>query len=91
LKSVLIIGNIYINKTSCQYVIRRTELQKVLLPLFMSHNIYFWTDIRRAQYNKMMFILLNDIKLFASLPETFPVLYPLPVIAQGYVDLPFFL
>ena len=48
------------------------------------------TDTRRAQFERAFFILSNNILLFDSIPLTIPVLYPLPITAQGYCNLPFF-
>ena len=92
MQSVLGIGriNIYSKLNTCKWIICKTDLQEVLFPLLLHHNLYFLTDNRREQFNKAMFILQNSIKLFSNIPAVVPCLFPLPTSASGYVALPFF-
>jgi hypothetical protein len=90
--SVLKVGRInkYPKSNVVKLTIPRTELQTILFPLFIYHNLYFLTDTRRAQFDKAMFILQNNIKKYSELPEEFPVYNNLPVTAEGYSKLDFF-
>lgn len=93
-QSVLKIGRIetYPDKNKCRYIIPRIQLQDILFPLLKYHNIYFQTNNRRAQFNKIMYILLNNISrhTYNSQPLEFPDYYPLPTLAKDYLNLPFF-
>lgn len=73
-----------------KFTIRMQVLQEVLFPLMQHHGLMFLTDQRKAQFDKVIYILENKITKFSSLPEVFPVTQPLPVTPQGYLDLPFF-
>src|SRR5690606_36019306 len=71
--SILGIGKINVypktkNPDTCKLVINRTDLQEVLFPLLIHHNIYFLIEARREQFNKVMYILQNDIKLYSEIP-----------------------
>ena len=92
MQSVLGIGRIkiYSKLNTCKWVISKTDLQEILLPLLLHHNLYFLTDKRREQFDKAMFILQNNIKLFSGIPAVVPSLFPLPTMASGYIALPFF-
>jgi len=92
MQSVLGIGriNVYSKLNSCKWIITKTDLQEVLLPLLLHHNLYFLTEKRREQFDKAMFILQNNIKLFSDIPIEVPSLFPLPTRASSYLALPFF-
>jgi hypothetical protein len=94
-KSVIKIGriNFYPNSNVVQYVVSRTDLQEVFIPLMQHHGLFFLTDTRRAQFDKLMYIIHNDIKLFSQLPDSTlitPFCAPLPSDPLGYTQLPFF-
>lgn len=93
--SVLNLGKITIYpkigiKKTCKLIINRTDLQEILLPLFLKNNIYFLTNTRREQYYKVLHILKNDIKFFAKIPVNIPVLNQLPTSKEEYLSLSFF-
>ena len=78
------------NPKICKLVINRTDLQEILFPLLIHHNLFFLTSTRREQFNKAMYILEKDIKLFSEIPQIVPNLYPLPKTALGYTSILFF-
>lgn len=93
--SVLELGKITVypkcgEKDTCKLIINRTDLQEVLFPLLLYHNLFFLTNIRREQFDKAIFILQKNIKLFSKIPAVVPSLYPLPYTALGYTALAFF-
>lgn len=93
LHDVLGIGrvNSYPNIWTAKFIIGRVDLQKVLFPLMIHHGLFFLTDTRRAQFERAMFIMQNNITLFANITAHIPVLHPLPFTPAGYLLLPFFL
>ena len=90
--SVLGIGRIFIHSKldTCNLIINKTDLREVFFPLLLHHKLFFLTDKRREQFDKAIFILKNDIKLFSDIPAEVPSLSPLPDRASGYAALPFF-
>lgn len=90
--SVLKVGRInkYPKLNLVKLTISRTDLQTILFPLFIYHNLYFLTETRRAQYDKVLFILQSNLKKYSELPGEFPVYNNLPVTASGYSELDFF-
>lgn len=94
IKSVLKLGTITIFKDNkspaCKLIINKTDIQDILFPLLIYHNIFFLTNTRVAQYNTAMFILKNDIKGFDEIPQNIPSVFTIPSIAADYVKLPFF-
>jgi hypothetical protein len=90
--SELKIGRInkYPKLSTVKLTISRTDLQTILFPLFVYHNLYFLTDTRRAQYDKVMFILQNNIKKYSELPDKFETFNNLPETAKDYCELLFF-
>jgi len=90
--SVLKIGRVnkYPKLNVVKLTISRTDLQTILFPLFIYHNLYFLTETREAQFDKVMFILQNNIKKYSELPDKFPVYCNLPVTAEDYSKLDFF-
>jgi hypothetical protein len=73
-KSILKIGTIYSypKHNVCVYIINRTDLQSFLFPLLLYHKIKFLTNTRYLQFNKAMYILHNNIKLFSLIPNGIP-------------------
>jgi len=51
--------NVYTKHNVAQYIISRTDLQEILIPLILYHNLFFLTKTRSTQFNKKMFILEN--------------------------------
>ena len=92
LHSVLKVGRInqYPKLNTVKLTISRTDLQTIVFPLFIYHNLYFLTDTRRAQFDKAMFILQNEIKKYSELPDKFNVYNSLPKTAEDYCKLLFF-
>jgi len=92
IKSIIKIGriNVYPNSNMVQYIISRTDLQEIFIPLMLHHGLFFLTDVRRSQFDKLMYILHNDIKLFSEIPEVIPAYNTLPDNSLGYTQLPFF-
>ena len=94
--SVLKLGKITVYKDNrsptCKLVINRTDLQEILFPLFLRHNVFFLTYTRMAQFNTVMYIFKEEIKLFNNIPtkESVPVSYKLPNTALDYTKLHFF-
>lgn len=95
IKSVLKLGKLQIYKDNksptCKLIINRTDLQEIFFPLLIYHNIHFLTDTRIKQFNKAMFILKNDIKLYSEIPNEIDNVFELPLTAIDYTKLPFFL
>src|SRR5271170_1954802 len=56
-------------KHTCKLVIHKTDLQDVLFPLFIHHNICFLTQVRLAQYCKAVYVIENDIKMYSDIPS----------------------
>jgi hypothetical protein len=74
-------------------IFNKTELQQVLFPLFIYHNIFFLTETRRAQFEKALFFMESGKSKISDLPEILPsstYLPSLPQKAQGYIELKFF-
>lgn len=74
-------------------IFNKTELQQVLFPLFIYHNIFFLTETRRAQFEKALFFMESGKSKISDLPEILPsstYLTFLPQNAQGYIELKFF-
>ncbi|KAF1922117.1 uncharacterized protein M421DRAFT_79529, partial [Didymella exigua CBS 183.55] len=71
--SVLNIGKITIYKDNrsptCKLIINKTDLQEVLFPLLLHHNLFFLTETRNNQFNTAMLILEQDIKRFDNIPN----------------------
>nr|YP_010121846.1 LAGLIDADG endonuclease [Monilinia fructicola]QRF72222.1 LAGLIDADG endonuclease [Monilinia fructicola] len=94
--SVLKFGKLNIykdNKTpSCKLVISRTDLQEILFPLLIHHNIFFLTKNRQAQFDLAMYIFKENIKIYNELPtkEKIPIVFKLPKRASDYLNLGFF-
>lgn len=79
--------------TTVKLIFSKTELQELLLPLMVHHNLFFLTATRRQQFNKLMYAIANGITRYADMPGTYPesALQPaLPTTAAGYANLHFF-
>ena len=96
IQSVLKIGKLTeyrdLRSPSCKLIINRTDLQEVVFPLLLYHNIFFLTDTRRAQFDLAMFILKNEIKIYNQISTTgdIPTYFKLPKTALDYTNLAFF-
>ena len=94
--SVLKIGKITIYKDNrsptCKLIFNKTDLQEILFPLLIYHNIFFLTATRRTQFDLAMFILKNDIKVFEKISnkQDIPTIFKLPETPSDYVKLSFF-
>jgi hypothetical protein len=80
IQSVLKVGriNTYPAINTVKYIISRTDLQEVVFPLLAHHGLSFLTNVRRAQFDRAMFILQNNINLFSQLPTEIPSRNSLP-------------
>lgn len=96
IRSVLKFGIIVINSdhksANCRLIINRTDLQEVIFPLLLHHNIFFLTISRRNQFDLVMYILKEGIKTYDDIPtkEEIYRVFELPETPLGYVELPFF-
>ena len=96
IQSVLKLGKITVYRDlkspCCKLRINRTDLQEVIFPLLIHHEIFFLTDTRRAQYDLVMHILKNEIKFYSLIPEKedIPSTLELPKNSVDFVKLAFF-
>jgi len=95
IQSVLRLGKITVYpksgiKDTCKLIINRTDLQEILFPLILHYKMFFLTNTRRDQFEKAIFILKNNIKLFSDIHAIIPSLHSLPASKEDYVSLPFF-
>ena len=94
--SVLKIGKIQkyrdIKNPICKLTINKTDLQEIIFPLLLHHNIFFLTESRRAQFDLAMFILKNEIKHYNQISQfkEIPTIFELPKTAIEYISLDFF-
>lgn len=94
--SGLKIGKITTNKDNrsptCKLTINKTDLQEVLFPLFIHHNIFFLTVTRRDQFDLAMFIFIKDVKMYEQIPnkQDIPTIFKLPETPLDYTKLSFF-
>ena len=94
--SVLKIGKIQkyrdIKNPICKLTINKTDLQEIIFPLLLHHNIFFLTESRRAQFDLAMLIIKNDLKLFNQISNynKVPTIFELPKTASEYLSLAFF-
>jgi len=94
IQSVLNLGKIYtyydrINPC-CKLRFNKTDVQEILFPLLIYHNIYFLTETRANQFNKAMHVLKNDIKLYSEIGTNIPIMFKQPISAIEYAELCFF-
>lgn len=96
IKSILKIGDItYYPKsktpTTCKYIINKTDLQEILFPLLIYHNINFLTNTRIKQYNKARYIMENNISKYENINENNIKNYiNLPKTPEDYIKLDYF-
>jgi hypothetical protein len=92
IQSVLKVGrvNVYPASNTVKYTISRTDLQEIIFPLLMYHNLFFLTINRINQFNLAYYILSNNILYFADIPTVVPNVYDLPSTPADYTLLPFF-
>jgi hypothetical protein len=97
INSVLKLGKITKNldhkNPNCRLIINKTDLQEVIFPLLIHHNIFFLTETRRSQFDLAMYILNNNLKFFNQIPDNnlnYEVNFCLPKTALEYIKLPFF-
>ena len=94
--SILKIGKIQIYRDIknpiCKLTINKTDLQEIIFPLLLHHNIFFLTESRRAQFDLAMFILKNEIKHYNQISQfkEIPTIFELPKTAIEYISLDFF-
>jgi len=60
--------NVYPVSKTVKYTISRTDLQEIIFPLLMYHNLFFLTIKRINQFNLAYYILSNNILYFADIP-----------------------
>lgn len=95
INSVLKLGklNTYHDNRSptCKLVINKTDLQEIVFPLFLYHNIFFLTETRISQFNLAMHILKNDIRTYDAITfiENVNTFFELKT-PSDYTKLPFF-
>lgn len=95
IKSILKIGNINTypkikEKKTCKLVINSTDLKEIFFPLLIHHKLFFLTDTRRKQYDKAMFIFINNINLYSEIPINIPSKNQILNTSEDYIHLPFF-
>uniref|UniRef100_UPI002A80FD8E LAGLIDADG homing endonuclease n=1 Tax=Pappia fissilis TaxID=1040649 RepID=UPI002A80FD8E len=94
--SVLKLGKITIYRDIknpiCKLIINKTDLQEIVFPLLIHHNIFFLTNSRRAQFDLAMFLFKNNLKLYDQIGDLkeIPTIFKLPTIASDYLKLEFF-
>jgi len=96
INSVLKLGKITIYRDQrnpiCKLIINKTDLQEVLFPLLIHHNIFFLTNTRRDQFDLAIHIFKNNLKLFENIPNInfISPIFKLPDTASDYLNLKFF-
>ncbi len=96
IQSVLKLGKITIYRDHrnpiCKLIINKTDLQEVVFPLLIHHNIFFLTNTRRNQFDLAIHIFKNNLKSFENLPNINDIssIFKLPDIAKDYLNLEFF-
>ena len=94
--SVLKLGKITIYRDirnpTCKLIINKTDLQEVVFPLLLHHNIFFLTNTRREQFDLAIHIFKNNLKSFENIPNTNKIfsIFNLPETASDYLKLEFF-
>lgn len=95
IQSVLGVGrvNTYPANDTAKLTISKTDLQEIIFPLLIHHNIFFLTNTRIAQYELAIFILQSNLIMFSAIPTVnlIPQQIFLPTTTLGYYQLPFFL
>jgi hypothetical protein len=94
--SVLKLGKITIYRDqrnpTCKLIINKTDLQEVVFPLLIHHNIFFLTNSRRDQFDLATHIFKNNLKLFEEIPKINYIfsIFKLPDAASDYLNIKFF-
>jgi hypothetical protein len=94
--SVLKLGKITINRDHrnpiCKLIINKTDLQEIVFPLLIYHNIFFLTNTRRDQFDLAIYIFKNNLKSFENIPNINNIssIFNLPEITSDYLKLEFF-
>ena len=74
--SVLKLGKITIYRDYrnpiCKLIINKTDLQEIVFPLLIYHNIFFLTNTRRDQFNLAIHIFKQNLKSFEKIPALLP-------------------
>lgn len=83
--------NVYPKINTAKYIIGRVDLQEVLIPLLLHHQLFFLTQTRRRQFDLVMHILINNITRFSDIPKKVSENFSLPLTSLRYLQLPFFL
>jgi len=94
--SVLKLGKITIYRDYrnpiCKLIINKTDLQEIVFPLLIHHNIFFLTNTRRDQFDLAIHIFKNNLKSFENIPNiiNIPSIFIFPETASVYLNLDFF-
>nr|YP_010714086.1 LAGLIDADG homing endonuclease [Fuscoporia gilva]WDD39649.1 LAGLIDADG homing endonuclease [Fuscoporia gilva] len=94
--SVLKLGKIRIYRDhlnpNCKLIINKTDIQEVLFPLLIHHNIFFLTKTRKEQFDLAMHIFKNNLKSYSDIPNVNNIYssFKLPNTASDYLKLGFF-
>jgi hypothetical protein len=77
--------------TLSRFIIYRFELFYIIVPLLLKYNIWFITNNRHNQNNKLLYIIENNIKLGNSLPNFIPNYNPYNLSDTNVIyNLPYF-
>ena len=97
IKEVLKIGRIEgpygTDKKTYYLVFNKTDLQQVLFPLLIFHNISFLTETRREQYKRAIYVMTENILKIEDIPDIIlktELLPPLPATPLEYLSIPYF-
>jgi hypothetical protein len=75
----------------CKLIFNRTDLQEVIFPLFIHHQIWFLTETRRSQFDLAMYIFKNEIKYYNNIPlYNITSIFELPSTSKDYLNLAYF-
>jgi len=94
--SVLKLGKITIYRDYrnpiCKLIINKTDLQEIMFPLLIHHNIFFLSNTRRDQFDLAIHIFKNNLKSFENIPNINNIfsIFNLPETASDYLKLEFF-
>ena len=94
--SVLKLGKITIYRDiknpTCKLIINKTDLQEVVFPLLIHHNIFFLTNSRRNQFDLAMHIFKSNLKYFENIPNINEIssIFKFSESALDYLKLKFF-
>jgi hypothetical protein len=90
--SILKLGkvSVYSKIKTCKFIINKTELQDIFLPLLLHYQIYPLTYKRNNQFNKVFYIFKNNIKYFTDIPFYIPYLFILPNSCLNFIKISYF-